>query len=109
MLPSANSTEATNHERKPNGIPLDSVRPENALPRASKRLTWGVIVTRITTGRVDTGKMHCGNDAIGLSNFSANTLKVNHFQKDCDNDQLLDSLFSFPTSSIAISAAVLVG
>src|ERR1700733_12912434 len=31
MLPSPDSTGAQNHDRKPNGIPLDSVRPENAL------------------------------------------------------------------------------
>jgi hypothetical protein len=31
ILPSADSTGAQNHDRKPNGIPLDSVRPENAL------------------------------------------------------------------------------
>src|SRR3984885_9367031 len=33
MLPSPDSTGAQNHDRKPNGIPLDSVRPENALGR----------------------------------------------------------------------------
>src|ERR1700728_3951308 len=33
MLPSPDSTGAQNHDRKPNGIPLDSVRPENALAR----------------------------------------------------------------------------
>jgi hypothetical protein len=31
MLPSAESIGAENHARKPNGIPLDSVSPENAL------------------------------------------------------------------------------
>jgi hypothetical protein len=31
MLPSADSIGKENHHRKPNGIPLDSVRPENAL------------------------------------------------------------------------------
>jgi hypothetical protein len=45
MLPSADSIGKENHHRKPNGIPLDSVRPENALggdvamPRGGKRST----------------------------------------------------------------------
>jgi hypothetical protein len=30
-LPTADSIAAENHDHKPNGIPLDSVRPENAL------------------------------------------------------------------------------
>src|ERR1700728_1296723 len=36
MLPTPDSTGAQNHDRKPNGIPLDSVRPENALVKANK-------------------------------------------------------------------------
>src|ERR1700679_1319570 len=38
MLPSPDSTGAQNHDRKPNGIPLDSVRPENALGRSLQDL-----------------------------------------------------------------------
>ncbi len=35
-LPSADSIGAENHARKPNGIALDSVSPENALVRWSR-------------------------------------------------------------------------
>src|ERR1700733_10171565 len=38
MLPSPDSTGAQNHDRKPNGIPLDSVRPENALACKNTKL-----------------------------------------------------------------------
>jgi hypothetical protein len=43
MLPSADSIGAENHARKPNGIVLDSVSPENALGRGDDLRNVGIL------------------------------------------------------------------
>ncbi len=44
MLPSAELIGAENHARKPNGIPLDSVTPENALADQAVRRGGRIVV-----------------------------------------------------------------